>query len=112
MLVAEGVGRQVNDQVNIWELARPLIEQWMIENRSPQARVRQAAADALAFAERLPALTERAERAINDLADGGLRLHPDTVRQFAEVNRGRRTFAWSILLVVLVAALVVAVGAD
>jgi ubiquinone biosynthesis protein len=112
MLVAEGVGRQVNDQVNIWELARPLIEQWMIENRSPQARVRQAAVDALAFAERLPALTERAERAINDLADGGLRLHPDTVRQFAEVNRGRRTFGWSILLVVLVAALVVAVGAD
>jgi ubiquinone biosynthesis protein len=112
MLVAEGVGRQVNDSVNIWELARPLIERWMIENRSPQARARQAAADALAFAERLPALTERAERAINDLADGGLRLHPDTVRQFAEANRGRRSLGWSIVLVALVVFLVVAVGVD
>jgi ubiquinone biosynthesis protein len=108
MLVAEGVGRQVNDQVNIWELARPLIEQWMHENRSPQARAAQAAKDALAFAERLPALAERAEKAIGDLADGGLRLHPDTVRRLAEARRSQRSFGWPLLVAVLALALVLA----
>ncbi len=112
MLVAEGVGRRVNDEVNIWELARPLIEQWMRENRSPQARARQAAADALAFAERLPALTERVERAIGDFADGGLRLHPDTVRRFAEARGTRRPVAWPLLAALLAVALVLVVALD
>ena len=110
MLVAEGVGRQVNDQVNIWELARPLIEQWMIDNRSPQAQLKQATADAFSLAERLPALVERAERAINDLADGGLRLHPDTVRQFAEARQGRRLRAWPFWVAALAGLLVLALG--
>ena len=90
MLVAEGVGRQINDQINIWELARPLIEQWMIENRSPQARLRRAAMEAAEFAARLPILAERTERSLNDLAQGGLRLHPDTVRRFAEERQYSR----------------------
>ena len=110
MLVAEGVGRQVNDQVNIWELARPLIEQWMIENRSPQARVKQAAIDAAGLLERLPGLAERAEAAINDLADGGLRLHPDTVRRFREAQPHRRWTTWPLWLTALVVLLVVALG--
>lgn len=110
MLVAEGVGRQVNEKVNIWELARPLIEQWMIANRSPQARLKQATTDAISLAERLPALAERAERAINDLADGGLRLHPDTVRQFAEARRGGRMRLWPLGVAALVIVLVLALG--
>jgi ubiquinone biosynthesis protein len=110
MLVAEGVGRQVNDEVNIWELARPLIEQWMIENRSPQARVKQAAVDVIALAERLPAMADRAERAINDLADGGLRLHPETVRQFAQARQRGAIRVWPLMLAVLVVIFVIALG--
>src|SRR3546814_1375314 len=37
MVVAEGVGRQLNPNVNMWALARPLIERWMLENRGPEA---------------------------------------------------------------------------
>jgi ubiquinone biosynthesis protein len=110
MLVAEGVGRQVNNEVNIWELARPLIEQWMIENRSPQARLKQATTDALALAERLPALADRAERAISDLADGGLRLHPETVRQFAEARHRGRVRAWPLVVGALVVVLLIVLG--
>ena len=110
MLVAEGVGRQVNDKVNIWDLARPLIEQWILKNRSPQARVRQAAMEAAQLAERLPGLVERTERAINDLADGGLRLHPDTVRRFTDAQNRRRLALWPIGLVVLVVLFAISVS--
>lgn len=103
MLVAEGVGRQVNDEVNIWELARPLIEQWMIDNRSHQARLKQATMEAARLAERLPGLAERAERAINDLASGGLRLHPDTIQRFVEAQARPR---WGLRLTALVVVVV------
>ena len=41
MLMAEGVSRRLNPALNIWTLAQPLIEQWMRDNRGPEARVTQ-----------------------------------------------------------------------
>ena len=68
MVMAEGVGRSINNRINMWELARPLIAQWMLEHRSPQARARQAVAETLQTVERIPALADRAERAIEVLS--------------------------------------------
>src|SRR5262249_61009967 len=42
MLMAEGVSRQLNPALNIWTLAQPLIEQWMRDNRGPEARIGEA----------------------------------------------------------------------
>ena len=39
MVVIEGVGRRLDPEINIWALARPLIEEWMRDNRGPEARV-------------------------------------------------------------------------
>src|SRR5215469_13369943 len=53
MLVAEGVGRRLDPTVNMWALARPLIEQWVRENRGPEARIVQLAGDVTAGLARL-----------------------------------------------------------
>src|SRR3546814_14317447 len=45
MLVAEGVGRRLDPTTNMWMLAQPLMEEWMRENRGPEARLRAPAAD-------------------------------------------------------------------
>ena len=37
MLMAEGMGTRLNPKVNIWELARPLIEEWMQTHFGPRA---------------------------------------------------------------------------
>ena len=42
MLIAEGVSRQLNPRLNIWTLAQPLIEEWMVENRGPPGARAQA----------------------------------------------------------------------
>ena len=39
MLMAEGVSRRLNPDLNIWTLAQPLVEEWMRENRGPEARL-------------------------------------------------------------------------
>ena len=89
MLVAEGVGRQINDQVNIWELARPLIEEWMIENRSPPARLKKMTRDIITLTERMPQILDKAELTINQLSAGQLKLHSNTIHQFTELQRKR-----------------------
>ena len=72
MLVTEGVGRKLNPDVNMWTLARPLIEDWIRRNRGPGARVANAARDIFQTAERVPRMLEKLEEAldrINELPD-------------------------------------------
>ncbi len=89
MLVAEGVGRRLNPQVNMWHLARPLIEQWMLENLGPGARLRESMGGFFETMEGLPRLVRNVENVAETLKAGGLRLHPDSVRAI-EQARGRR----------------------
>lgn len=61
MLMAEGLGRNLDDSVNMWVIARPLIEDWIIQNRGPDARLAQGLGRARETLERLPRLLEQAE---------------------------------------------------
>ncbi|MDD9916764.1 MAG: 2-polyprenylphenol 6-hydroxylase, partial [Rhodospirillaceae bacterium] len=61
MLVAEGVGRTLDPTVNMWSLARPLIEEWVLVNRGPEARLRDMVTDTVSTLEQLPQLLGRAE---------------------------------------------------
>ena len=39
MLMAEGIARQLSPRLNIWQLAAPLMEQWMRQQQGPGARI-------------------------------------------------------------------------
>jgi predicted unusual protein kinase regulating ubiquinone biosynthesis (AarF/ABC1/UbiB family) len=62
MVVAEGVGRRLNPRVNIWQLAQPLVEDWIRGNLGPDARLRDELARIAEAAGRLPDLVVLAER--------------------------------------------------
>jgi ubiquinone biosynthesis protein len=68
MLIAEGVGRTLDPDVNMWSLARPLIEDWVIANRGPDARIRDVVSGAVGQLERLPRLVGRAEAVVEALS--------------------------------------------
>jgi ubiquinone biosynthesis protein len=109
MLVAEGTGRKLAPDANMWLLARPLIEDWTADTFGPEARVREAAAEIAHTLARLPELARRAERGLFAIADGYLRIHPESLRELR--GRGRRSsFAgWvvaALLAVILVMVLV------
>ncbi len=111
MMMAEGVSRRLDPNLNIWTLAEPLAETWMRENRGPEARVRRAGRELAAALERLPALLDSVETIATDLAAGGLRLHPDSAQSLAG-RGGRRMTYWAlgIAIAALAVALVVAVS--
>ena len=83
MLVAEGVGRHLHPEVNMWKLAEPLIESWMSEWMAPEKRVREAVTDVVRGLERLPALLADMEESVSAMARGELKLHPDTLHAVA-----------------------------
>jgi ubiquinone biosynthesis protein len=95
MLVAEGVGRILDPRVNMWELARPLIESWMRENLGPEARIKAAVSTMAGSIERLPRLLHQTEKTYSMLVSGGLKLHPDTVKDLVSARRRQGIFpAW------------------
>lgn len=57
MVLVEAIGRMLNPQANLWELARPPIETWAKENLGPAAKLRDA----------LRALSERLCELLNTL---------------------------------------------
>jgi ubiquinone biosynthesis protein len=97
MLMAEGVSRQLNPGLNIWTLAQPLIEQWMRDNRGPEARVATAAEEVLYAARRFPIVMRNMDRLTHHLAEGGLRLDPEALQV---INRqGSNWWLWLIIAV-------------
>jgi ubiquinone biosynthesis protein len=102
MLMAEGVSRRLNPRLNIWTLAQPLIEQWMRDNRGPEARVTQVAEEALFMVRRFPTVMRNMDRLLHHLAEGGLKLDPEALQV---INRqGSNWWLW-IIIAVLVAGL-------
>ncbi len=86
MVVAEGVARQLDPQHSIWDAAKPILEQWMIEQVGPQARLKDAAEGMTSLGRALSALPEvlrNAEQVAAMLSTNGLRLHPDTAKAIA-----------------------------
>lgn len=58
MLMAEGMGTRLNPNVNIWELAQPLIEEWMQTHFGPRATAARAFDDVAQGLRRLPRLID------------------------------------------------------
>jgi ubiquinone biosynthesis protein len=99
MVVAEGVGRALNPGLNMWQLAQPLIEDWIAQNLGPQAQLRSVMEDGLEAARRLPHLVDRVERTLEAVADGGLKLHPASLAALLG-RRGKGSgLAWALCLI-------------
>jgi ubiquinone biosynthesis protein len=79
MVLAEGVGRNLAPELNMWTLARPLIEDWMRTNRGPEARLIDAVGEAASVLKRLPDMVRNLDRAASLLAESGLPLHPGSI---------------------------------
>lgn len=79
MLVAEGTGRTLSPDANMWLIARPLIESWMRENLGPEARIKDAAEQTVAALKKLPDVIHGLENTLSQFDEKGLKLHPETV---------------------------------
>ena len=61
MMMAEGVARQLNPKADMWQLAKPLAEDWMAQEASLPKQAEQAVKAIFALTTRLPALLDTLE---------------------------------------------------
>ena len=106
LMVAEGVGRMLNPNLNMWELARPMIEQWAAENFSAKARAKFMALEAKKMAYKLPLMLNHFEQALQALGDkDGLKMHPDSLKaaqsERQAIHKQWLLFAWTALAVAI-----------
>jgi ubiquinone biosynthesis protein len=107
MLMAEGVSRHLDPTLNIWTLAQPLIEEWMLENRGPEARIVEAAGEIARIAGRLPEFVADLEAA-SALARGGVKLAPETLQALTPRRNDKQT--WLVWTAIALLALAVLLG--
>jgi ubiquinone biosynthesis protein len=92
MVVVEGVCRGLDSNFDIWDAARPVAEKWVSDNMGPEAAFSRAGETFGALgklAQDLPLLVKNAENLSQMVAEGGVRLHPDTAREIAREQEKR-----------------------
>lgn len=83
LLYIEGVGRELYPELDLWETAKPFMQEWMAERTGPLATLR-------AFAERAPDILEQLPRLPELIADTGRalrRLESSVKEQQASVQK-------------------------
>ena len=106
MLVAEGTGRKLAPDVNMWILARPLIEDWMQRNLGPEAVIRDTVKDVADAVQRLPRMLDGIEQSTSMIVEGRVKLNPETVRALHNQQSGGSVLPilWSVAVVLLAVA--------
>jgi len=109
MLVAEGTSRKLAPEANMWLLARPMMEDWVIQNLGPEARIMDAAQGLADAAERLPRMLDSIEASTSVLAEGRVRLDPEMVRELQGGERRSNALPtiWIVAMFLLFAFFVV-----
>ncbi|MEM8659788.1 MAG: ubiquinone biosynthesis regulatory protein kinase UbiB [Pseudomonadota bacterium] len=108
MLNIEGLGRQLYPSLNLWDTAKPFLEDWVQERYSPQSLLKRLQRQAPSWLEQLPQLPDVWIDNLQQGKDVQIRLAQPTqtpaVPQVPDANPSRRQGRQLLGLVVLVIA--------
>jgi ubiquinone biosynthesis protein len=113
LLNIEGLGRQLDPDLDLWTTAKPFLERWMSEQLGPRALLRGLKRNLPYIAEKLPDVPELVYKVLSQAADGSLKLQWESERvealreEVREANeRTVRAVSGSALLICAFLALV------
>jgi ubiquinone biosynthesis protein len=99
LLNVEGLGRQLDPDLDLWTTAKPFLERWMDEQVGPRALAAHLRAEAPRYAALLPQLPRLLHRALEARSTSGDGSIEAVLREWAgERRRGRRlaALAWAV----------------
>jgi ubiquinone biosynthesis protein len=103
LLNIEGLGRELDPELDLWQTAKPFLERWMSEQVGWRGFARAVAREAPSWAATLPQLPRLAHRLLAEDRLGGVR---EALERLAEQG-ARRNRLLAALLAALVAAVLV-----
>jgi ubiquinone biosynthesis protein len=87
LMTLEGIGRQLNPQVNLWQMVEAPVKAWAQDNLSVSAQASRHFKAGLVRLQHIPAMLDRLDSATRALADGQLSLHDDTLHRLGGQGR-------------------------
>jgi ubiquinone biosynthesis protein len=104
MVVVEGVARKLYPETNIWNVSRPILENWLESLKGPKATISRAVDTSGEILKRIPDLPEfmdKANYALQLIAEGKLNL-TNTNNTSLEVEKLKiRSFRNNVLISIL-----------
>ena len=77
MVSVEGLARKLNPETNIWEVSKPILEDWIKNEKGPESKIRRTIEVSKEVLEKIPDLPDvmdKANIALQMLAEGKLNL--------------------------------------
>lgn len=93
MLLAEGTGRLIAPQLNMWQLSKPLVEKWIQRELGVHAKLRDSIVETSSALQRLPSLITNMEKATKQIEETNL-----VISNHAK-NKKNPSFYWWLVAV-------------
>ena len=101
MVVVEGVARKLYPETNIWEVSRPVLEDWLKSIKSPKSTIDTAINTSAEIIKRIPEfpdLMDKASYALQLLAEGKLNLSQGTNKNLELEQMQLKNFRNNIII--------------
>tara|TARA_B100000963_G_scaffold228744_1_gene199477 strand:+ start:12482 stop:14038 length:1557 start_codon:yes stop_codon:yes gene_type:complete len=85
MVVVEGVARTLDEDANIWEISKPVLEGWLRQEVGPEAKFKQAIQTTTKVIDRLPeipVMMDKASKALELLTAGTVATNNEIAKKF------------------------------
>ncbi len=110
LLNIEGLGRQLYPELDLWQTAKPYLEQWFHDRIGPKAKINKLIKQFPEFAEQFPEVPSLVYKALNNAAQAQQQAdtqHRELIQLRQQLNDNHRTTVWTMILSTLVISLVV-----
>ncbi|HSI58406.1 MAG TPA: ubiquinone biosynthesis regulatory protein kinase UbiB [Ideonella sp.] len=94
LLNVEGLGRQLDPDLDLWSTAKPFLERWMNEQIGWRALVRELKDEAPRYAQLLPQLPRLLHQSLSARRQDESQLLAELLREQRRTNRWLRAFFW------------------
>jgi ubiquinone biosynthesis protein len=103
MLTAEGVARTLSPDANMWFLAQPLIKNWVNKNMGPETIALNAVGEMANGLKRLPIIISNLEKNVEAIANSGLKLNPNTVKDIIAAQKTKTPVSnWFYIILIVI----------
>ena len=105
LLNIEGLGRQLDDELDLWETAKPFLEDWMHERVGLKSLIKSTQANLPYWIEKAPQMPDLIYNTLNKAAHGELQLHNPEVAELKKAIEKQnrliryRNLGWLSILV-------------
>lgn len=105
LLNIEGLGRQLDDELDLWDTAKPFLEDWMQERVGPKGLVKNIKSNLPFWIEQAPTLPGLLHSTLNKMAHNGVGIQSEQLerieQELAQQNRTARHRNIAIILLLL-----------